>query len=175
MSSPNDSPMDILIRETFKSADEVLHRLFGHQPFTQGELRFFVKEFEEKTALQDLYHASHKLKSSHSSLTSVEEELKSNHLDSLEEKIESVTHKAEDILSSEAGVVDRFRQKDEDREERYLSQQREFNETVSMGMRRLEGDYVSQINALKERHSAIEEQVRRSISTDWWLIIICCL
>jgi len=166
MSSPNHSPLDILIRETFKSADEVLHRLFGHQPFTQGELRFFVKEFDERTALQDFYHASHKLKSSHSLLTSVEGELKSNHLASLEEKIDSVTQKAEDILSSEAGVLDRFRQNDENREEKYLSLQREFNETVSQEMRRLEEDYVSRINALKERHSAIEEQVRKSISTD---------
>lgn len=42
------SPSAALTASVVKDVTEVYSRLFDHKPFLQGEIRFFIKEFEEK-------------------------------------------------------------------------------------------------------------------------------
>src|SRR6218665_3766170 len=61
-----------LIEDVFKGVDNTVKRLFNHRPFTEGEVRSFIANFEEKNSPEKI---SEKLDDSSERLCDINETL----------------------------------------------------------------------------------------------------
>ncbi|NXV70600.1 BL1S5 protein, partial [Atlantisia rogersi] len=155
------------IQPIIKDVGEIYSRLLDHRPVIQGEIRYFVKEFEDKRGLRELRvleSLKNTIREAHEqALPQCEQAMRGSLGDAFQrlQAANSMIHRLQEREHEE-----RKRQADKlmAREEKLVARRQEFMEGQQSKRAEVDEEHRKAMERLKEQYSQMEKELAKNIA-----------
>lgn len=147
------------MQNVIKDISQIHHRLFDHTSAVQGEVKYFISEFEPKISKEfdQLLQISHCLNEAND-VDAVENFTAAGGVDKINTKLDAVTAMLEKLVAKGAGKNNKSRdylQQVSDEQSKELSK---FIDEINEKRRRVDSDFEQKITELKDHLENLERQ-----------------
>ncbi|KAJ7415228.1 Biogenesis of lysosome-related organelles complex 1 subunit 5 [Willisornis vidua] len=155
------------IQPIIKDVGEIYSRLLDHRPVIQGEIRYFVKEFEEKRGLREL-RVLENLKNtifetSERVLPKCEQAMRDN-LDETLKRLQAANHTIHRLQEKEHEAKKVQADKVMAREEKCIAHWEEFMKEQQNKRAEVDEEHRKAMERLKEQYSEMEKELAKHVS-----------
>ncbi|NXT80524.1 BL1S5 protein, partial [Zapornia atra] len=155
------------IQPIIKDVGEIYSRLLDHRPVIQGEIRYFVKEFEEKRGLRELRVIQ--------SLKNTIFEAHEHVLPQCEQAMHDSLGEAFQRLQAANGMIHRLQEREHEerkrqadelmaREEKLVAHRQEFMKGQQSKRAEVDEEHRKAMERLKEQYSEMEKELAKNIA-----------
>ncbi|KFQ31972.1 Biogenesis of lysosome-related organelles complex 1 subunit 5 [Mesitornis unicolor] len=155
------------IQPIIKDVGEIYSRLLDHRPVVQGELRYFVKEFEEKRGLRELRVLEN--------LKNTVFETNEHILPKCEQAMHENLNEALKRLQAANGMIHKLQEREHEerklqvdklmaREEKHIAHWEEFMKEQQNKRAEVDEEHSKAMERLKEQYSEMEKELAKYVS-----------
>ncbi|OXB63397.1 hypothetical protein ASZ78_004838 [Callipepla squamata] len=172
LSLPGDRRRDVpaagaLLQPVIKDVGEIYARLLDHRPVIQGEIRYFVKEFEEKRGLRELRVLENLKKTIFETNESILPKCEQSMHHNLNEVLQRV-QAANDVIRKLQEKEHEQRKVQADKlmagEEKRVAQREAFLKEQQSKREEVDEEHRKAMERLKEQYSEMEKELAKYIS-----------
>ncbi|NXJ12438.1 BL1S5 protein, partial [Odontophorus gujanensis] len=156
-----------LLQPIIKDVGEIYSRLLDHRPVIQGEIRYFVKEFEEMRGLREL----RVLENLKKTILETNESI----LPKCEQSMHDSLHEVLQRLQAANGVIHKLQEKEHEQrkiqadklmagKEKLLAQREAFLKEQQNKQEEVDEEHSKAMERLKEQYSEMEKELAKCIS-----------
>lgn len=156
-----------LLQPIIKDVGEIYSRLLDHRPVIQGEIRYFVKEFEEKRGLRELRVLENLKKTIFETNEDILPKCKQSMHDNLNEVLQR--------LQAANDTIHKLQEKEHEKrkiqadklmagEEKRIAQQETFLQEQQSKREEVDEEHRKAMERLKEQYSEMEKELAKYVS-----------